>query len=35
MRKRLFIFMARNAQTTNVFRLPPSRVVEMGAEIQL
>jgi KUP system potassium uptake protein len=35
-RKRLFIFMARNAQTaSSFFRLPPNRVVEMGAQIQL
>ena len=35
-RKRLFIFMARNAQTaSSFFRLPPNRVVEIGAEVQL
>jgi KUP system potassium uptake protein len=35
-RKRLFIVMARNAQTaSSFFRLPPNRVVEMGAQIQL
>jgi KUP system potassium uptake protein len=35
-RKRLFIIMARNAQTaSSFFRLPPNRVVEMGAQIQL
>jgi KUP system potassium uptake protein len=35
-RKRLFIFMARNAQTaSSFFRLPPNRVVELGAQIQL
>jgi KUP system potassium uptake protein len=34
-RKRLFIVMARNAQTaSSFFRLPPNRVVEMGAQIQ-
>jgi KUP system potassium uptake protein len=35
-RKRLFIVMARNAQTASTFfGLPPNRVVEMGAQIQL
>ena len=35
-RKRLFIFMARNAQTaSSFFGLPPNRVVEMGAQIEL
>jgi KUP system potassium uptake protein len=35
-RKRLFIVMARNAQSaTAFFNLPPNRVVEMGAQIQL
>jgi KUP system potassium uptake protein len=35
-RKRLFIVMAKNAQTaSHFFRLPPNRVVEMGAQIQL
>ncbi len=35
-RKRLFIMMARNAQTaSSFFKLPPNRVVEMGAQIQL
>jgi KUP system potassium uptake protein len=35
-RKRLFIIMARNAQTASAFfRLPPNRVVELGAQIQL
>jgi KUP system potassium uptake protein len=35
-RKRLFIVMARNAQTASgFFGLPPNRVVEMGAQIQL
>ncbi len=34
-RKRLFIVMARNAQTaSSFFGLPPNRVVEMGAQIQ-
>jgi KUP system potassium uptake protein len=34
-RKRLFIVMARNASTaSSFFRLPPNRVVEMGAQIQ-
>ncbi|MGE0438869.1 MAG: potassium transporter Kup [Gemmatimonadales bacterium] len=35
-RKRLFIVMARNAQSpTSFFNLPPNRVVEMGAQIQI
>ena len=35
-RKRLFIVMARNAQTASAFfGLPPNRVVEMGAQIEL
>jgi len=35
-RKRLFIIMARNAQTaSSYFGLPPNRVVELGAQIQL
>ena len=35
-RKRLFVVMARNAQTaTAFFGLPPNRVVELGAQIQL
>ena len=35
-RKKLFIVMARNAQTASAFfGLPPNRVVEMGAQIQL
>jgi KUP system potassium uptake protein len=35
-RKRLFIMMARNAQTaSSFFGLPPNRVVEMGAQIEL
>jgi KUP system potassium uptake protein len=35
-RKWLFIFMSRNAQTASAFfRLPPNRVVEMGAQIQM
>ncbi len=35
-RKRLFIIMARNSQTASAFfGLPPNRVVEMGAQIQL
>ncbi len=35
-RKRLFIVMARNALTASAFfGLPPNRVVEMGAQIQL
>ena len=34
-RKRVFIVMARNAQTaSSFFGLPPNRVVEMGAQIQ-
>jgi KUP system potassium uptake protein len=35
-RKRLFIIMARNARAASAFfGLPPNRVVEMGAQIQL
>ncbi len=35
-RKKLFIVMARNAQTaSSFFGLPPNRVVEMGAQLQL
>ncbi len=35
-RKKLFIIMSRNAQTaSSFFGLPPNRVVEMGAQIQL
>jgi KUP system potassium uptake protein len=35
-RKRLFIMMARNAQTASAFfGLPPNRVVEMGAQVEL
>ncbi|HET7754315.1 MAG TPA: potassium transporter Kup [Anaeromyxobacteraceae bacterium] len=35
-RKRLFIVMSRNAQTASAFfGLPPNRVVELGAQIQL
>jgi KUP system potassium uptake protein len=35
-RKRLFIVLARNAQSASAFfGLPPNRVVEMGAQIQL
>ena len=35
-RKHLFIIMARNAQSaTAYFGLPPNRVVELGAQIQL
>jgi KUP system potassium uptake protein len=35
-RKRLFIVMARNAQSaTAFFNLPPNRVLELGAQIQL
>jgi KUP system potassium uptake protein len=34
-RKKLFIFMTRNAQSaTAFFGLPPNRVVELGAQIQ-
>jgi KUP system potassium uptake protein len=34
-RKKLFIVMARNAQSaTAFFNLPPNRVVELGAQIQ-
>jgi KUP system potassium uptake protein len=35
-RKRLFVVMARNAQTASAFfGLPPNRVVEMGAQIEM
>jgi KUP system potassium uptake protein len=35
-RKKLFVVMARNAQTASAFfGLPPNRVVEMGAQIEL
>jgi KUP system potassium uptake protein len=35
-RKRLFIILARNAQSAGAFfGLPPNRVVELGAQIQL
>jgi KUP system potassium uptake protein len=35
-RKKLFILMARNAQSaTAFFNLPPNRVIELGAQIQL
>jgi KUP system potassium uptake protein len=35
-RKRLFVLMANNARPANAFfNLPPNRVVEMGAQIQL
>jgi KUP system potassium uptake protein len=35
-RKRLFIVMSRNAQQASAFfKLPPNRVVEMGAQLQL
>ena len=35
-RKMLFIFMSRNAQpATAFFGLPPNRVVELGAQIEL
>jgi KUP system potassium uptake protein len=34
-RKKLFVFMSRNAQTaTQFFGLPPNRVVELGAQIE-
>jgi KUP system potassium uptake protein len=34
-RKKLFVFMARNAQSAaNFFGLPPNRVVELGAQIE-
>ncbi|HEX6432795.1 MAG TPA: KUP/HAK/KT family potassium transporter, partial [Gemmatimonadales bacterium] len=34
-RKKLFIYMARNAQSaTAFFNLPPNRVLELGAQIQ-
>jgi KUP system potassium uptake protein len=35
-RKRIFIVMSRNAATASAFfGLPPNRVVELGAQIQL
>ena len=35
-RKKLFIFMARNAQpATQFFGLPPNRVVELGAQVEI
>ena len=35
-RKKLFVFMARNAQpATQFFGLPPNRVVELGAQVEL
>ena len=35
-RKKLFVFMARNAQpATQYYGLPPNRVVELGAQVQL
>jgi KUP system potassium uptake protein len=35
-RKRLFAFMARNAQTpASFFGLPPGQVVELGAQVDL
>jgi KUP system potassium uptake protein len=35
-RERLFARLARNARrATRFFQIPPSRVVEMGAEIEL
>ena len=35
-REMLFVWMSRNAQAaTTYFRLPPNRVVELGAQIEL
>jgi len=35
-RKKLFIFMARNAwNATSFFKLPPDRVVELGNQVEL
>ena len=35
-RKKLFVFMSRNAQpATQFFGLPPNRVVELGAQVEL
>jgi KUP system potassium uptake protein len=35
-REKLFIFMSRNARSaTDFFRLPPERVVEIGAQLEL
>jgi KUP system potassium uptake protein len=34
-RKKVFVFMSRNARTaTEFFGLPPNRVVELGAQIE-
>jgi KUP system potassium uptake protein len=35
-RKRLFAFMARNAETATAhFRIPPNRVIELGAQVEI
>lgn len=35
-RKRLFVFMSRNASSaTDFFGIPPNRVVELGARIEI
>jgi KUP system potassium uptake protein len=35
-RERLFALMSRNARSaTDFFRLPPNRVVELGAQVEL
>ena len=35
-RKKLFVFMSRNARPANAFfELPPNRVVELGTQIEL
>jgi KUP system potassium uptake protein len=35
-RKRLFVYLARNARPANTFfRIPPNRVIELGAQVEL
>lgn len=35
-RKRLFVFLARNARPANAFfRIPPNRVIELGAQVEI
>jgi KUP system potassium uptake protein len=35
-RKKLYIFMSRNSRTaTEYFRIPPNRVVELGAQLEM
>lgn len=36
MRKSLFVYLARNARPANAFfRIPPNRVIELGAQVEL